>query len=286
MTPLPSQATAADPDDATPVPRAPGVIAWRAADGLYRPDGAYYDDGSRSVYVANAAGPGGAGYLSRLAPDGRVLAARWVGGLDGPKAMRSFRTTLYVACADHLAVVDVPTAGVVGRVPVPGAVGGVAVDAAGTVYLADRANGRVYAYDGRAVSVFAEGPELEGPNGLLAMGNQLFVAGWGAPGPGPAAEAPGRLFALNLKTRQKTLVTPHPVGNLGGLERDERCNFLVTDWAAGKVYLVSPKGEVTQLLAGVPGAAGHGFIPDRRLLLLPRPLDNAVTAYDLTKLKK
>jgi sugar lactone lactonase YvrE len=283
--------TIVDPNDTTPVPKASGMVVWQMADVLIRPEAVYYDDGSRFVYVANAGAPGGregGGCLSRLSPDGTVTAARWVQGLDAPKGMRSFRNTLYVNCTNYLAVIDVAKAEVVGRVLLPGAAGptGLAVDAAGTVYTADRLTGRIYSYDGRVASVFAEGEDLESPNGLLVIGNQLFVAGWGQDGVGPGAGAPGRLFALNLKTRQKTLVTPYPVGNLGGLERDERCNFLVADWVAGKMYLVAPKGEVTQLLAGVPGAGGHGFVPDRRWLLVPRPNENSVTAYDLMKIKK
>jgi hypothetical protein len=280
---------AADPGGATP---APAAVAWQAADGLQLPESAYYDDGSQFVYVSNLAtapdAKDGAGYVSRLTPDGAVVAARWVAGLNAPKGLRSYKGTLFVTCIDHLAVIDVATAAVLARVPVPGAasLSDVAVDAAGTVYLSDMPASRVYAYDGSAVTVFAEGEELEHPNALLVIGNQLFVAGWGTPDAAPAARTPGRLFALNLKTKQKTLITPHPVGNLGGLERDERFNFLVTDWVAGKVYLISPKGEVTQLLAGLQGAADHGFVPDRRLLLLPRMRANCVTAYDLTKIKR
>jgi hypothetical protein len=270
-------AVTVDPGEATPVPEPPGIVAWRAAEGLVRPEAAYYDDGSRFVYVANAEG-----FISRLDTNGTLAPARWVGGLSAPAGMRSHKGTLFVACGDHLAAIDVAKAEVTARVPVPGAtaLAAVAVDAAGTVYAADRPAGRIVAYDGRAVTVFAEGDELEHPNGLLVIGNQLFVAGAGTPA------TPGRVFALNLKTRQKTLLTPHPVGNLTGLERDERFNFLVGDRAAGRVYLVSPRGEVTQLLAGVIGAAGPGFVPDRRLLLLPRPADNGLTAYDLTKIKK
>jgi sugar lactone lactonase YvrE len=266
-----------DLGDATPMPELPGIVAWRASDGFARPAAAYHDDGSRFVYVANAGG-----FISRLAPDGKIANPRWVGGLTNPAGMRSFKGTLYVACGDHLVAIDLARAEVTARVPVAGATGlfAVATDAGGTVYAADPAAGQIFAYDGRAVTTFAEGGDLEHPNGLLVIGNQLFVAGAGT------SAAPGRVFALNLKTRQKTLVTPHPVGNLTGLERDERCNFLVGDQAAGRVYLISPRGEVTQLLAGLLGAAGPGIIPDRRLLLLPRPADNALTAYDLTKIKK
>src|SRR5687768_9733040 len=144
VTPATAADTTADTGDTTPVPDPPGVVAWRSV-GFTGPTAVYYDDVSRSVFVANA-GTGGDGFLSRLAPDGTVVAARWVGGLAGPVGMRSFKNSLYVACGDHLAVIDVGKAEVAGRVPVPGAaLGALAVDGAGVVYATDRAAGRVYA---------------------------------------------------------------------------------------------------------------------------------------------
>ena len=97
---------------------------------------------------------------------------------------------------------------------------------------------------------------------------------------------PGRLFALNLKTREKTLFTREPAGNLGGVERDEKFYFLVTDRVAGTVLRVSPKGEVAVLMTGFGGPADPAYLADKRLLVLPRTRENCVTAYDLTKLKR
>lgn len=264
---------------------ATSAVAWCVTDELGFPTGAYHDDASRSLFVSNlATAPGaadGSGSISRLTPDGRVVAAKWVTGLTAPRGLRVFKGTLYAACGDRLTVIDIATGNVVRWVPVPAAefLSDVTVDTTGTVYVSDPRASRIYAYDGTGVTVFAEGDDLEYPNGLLAVGNQLFVAGEGTPA------TPGRLFALNLKTKQKTPVTPAPVGTLGGLERDERFNFLVADRAAGKVYQISPRGEVTLLLAGLPGAADLAYLPERRLLVLPRP-EGGVAAYDLAKLRR
>src|SRR5438874_5780863 len=160
MTPPPNPAAPADPGGA-PAP-APEAVAWHVAAGLRRPEAAFYDDAAKAVYVTNA-GPDGAGdaagFLAKLAPDGRVLAAEWVAGLSTPRGLRGARGTLYVACGDHLAAVDVAKAAVITRVPVPGAerLTGVAVDGAGVVYASDPPAGRVYAWDGSGMTVFAEG---------------------------------------------------------------------------------------------------------------------------------
>jgi hypothetical protein len=286
---LSSYPAPADPGGS--LPPAPEAIAWHVADGFCRPEAACYDEASRSLFVSNAGPDGagaGAGFLTRLASDGQIIAAKWLVGLTAPRGLRATKRTLYVACGDHLAVIDIAAAAVAKQVPIPGAerLTGVAIDGAGVVYLSDPLAGRVFAWDGSAVTVFVEGPEYEHPNGLLVIGNQLFVAGWGNPGPEEGAWLPGRVFAVNLKTRQKTLVTPHPVGHLCGLERDERFNYMVSDRTAGKVYRISPRGETTLLLAGISGPAGHAVVPDKRLLVLPRTAKDCVTAYNLTLLSR
>lgn len=52
----------------------------------------------------------------------------------------------------------------------------------------------------------------------------------------------------------------------------------------GKVFHVSKSGEATLLLALPQGAADHAYLADLHRLILPRMLENRVTAYDLSKL--
>ena len=75
----------------------------------------------------------------------------------------------------------------------------------------------------------------------------LIVGGWGKPGPDFSTEVPGRLFALDLQTREKTLITAEPFANIDGVESDGRGGYIVTDWPAGKVFQVRANGEVREL---------------------------------------
>ena len=135
-------------------------------------------------------------------------------------------------------------------------------------------------HDGK-LSVFAEGDELENPNGLLVVGNQLVVAGWGS-GSG-AKTVLGHLYSLDLQTGKKTLITPEPVGNLDGVETVARGSYLVSDWSAGKIFYIRQEGTVNLLMQLPKGSADLGYVPDKLLLIVPQMLENKITAYQLRR---
>lgn len=267
----------------TPVLGRGDVVAWTVPN-LAEPVWCCVDESSHAIYVSLALGESRAGQVAQLDQDGQILARSWCSGLDAPAGLAIHRGRLYVACQSSLLAFRLDSGSLEYDIPIPHArcLGALAVDSAGSVYLADACGNRLFRWDGTAVSTLAEGDDLDHPNGLLVMGNQLFVASQGD----AASHKPGRLYALNLKTGQKAPITSVPVGNLGGLTRDERFNFLSVDWEAGKLYLISPKGDVAQLLAGVPGPCAPMFLPGRRWLLMPQAAEGALTAYDLTRLRK
>jgi hypothetical protein len=135
--------------------------------------------------------------------------------------------------------------------------------------------------DGRA-TVFAEGEQLEWPNGRLVDGNRLIVGGWGKPKPDISTDVPGHLFALDLQTKQKTLNTPKPFANIDGLERDGRGGYLVSDFVAGKILQVSSTGEARELRQFKPGSADIGFVAGSNVLLVPHMNENTIASYDLS----
>jgi sugar lactone lactonase YvrE len=159
----------------------------------------------------------------------------------------------------------------------------VASGADGTIYVAETLLSRIYAIKEGKVSVFAEGEELEYPNGLLAESDRLIVAAWGKPEADFSTKVPGQLYALDLKTKHKTLITKQPTGNLDGVEQDGRGGFIVTDWGAGKVLHISETGEVRQLRQFTQGTADLAFLPAQgNILVLPHLSENKVAAYSLS----
>ncbi len=263
-------------------------LAWEVTSGVQSPESAYFDAASGFVFVSNIGSGGptgkdGDGYLSKLTLDGKVAAAKWITGLNAPKGIRSSGGRLWVSDIDQLVGVDIQQGKIVERVAVPGAefLNDVACDAQGAVYVSDMTGNRILRYRDGKLSVFAEGDELENPNGLVVVGNQLVVGGWGS---GSGAETVlGHLYSLDLQTAKKTLITPEPVGNLDGVETVARGSYLVSDWSAGKIFYIRQEGTVKLLMQLPKGSADLGYVADKLLLIVPQMLENRITAYQLRR---
>ncbi|MBI2186049.1 MAG: ATP/GTP-binding protein [Acidobacteria bacterium] len=280
------QPAAAAHDPATHV--APLTAGWMATDGIETPESVYVDQASGFIFSSQIAGApdgrDGNGRIVKLGGDGQVVSSTWVTGLNAPKGLRSHNGTLWTADLDEVIGIDIVSGTIASRTKIDGALflNDVATGADGTVYVSDMMANRIYAVRDGQAAVFAEGEQLEWPNGLLVDGNRLIVGGWGRPKPDFSTDVPGRLFALDLQTKQKTPITPKPFANIDGVESDGRGGYIVSDYLAGKVMQVSAAGEVRELRQFKPGAADIGFVPAGNVLLVPHMNENTVAAYDLS----
>jgi hypothetical protein len=283
----PPPATSAPPPSAAST--APPVVkaGWTATD-MRAPESVYYDEASGYLYVSQINGqPGdkdGNGRISKLGLDGSVVTADWVTGLNAPKGLRSFGGTLWCADIDEMIGADIATGKVTSRIKIDGAqfLNDVAAGADGTIYASDMMGNKIYALKDGKVSVFAEGEQLEYPNGLFVDGERLVVGGWGKPEADFTTKVPGHLYMLDLKTKQKTLITKQPLGNIDGVEQDARGGFVVTDYIAGKFIQVSANGESRVIRQFKPGLADHTFLyAQGDILIAPHMNENTVAAYDM-----
>jgi hypothetical protein len=92
---------------------------------------------------------------------------------------------------------------------------------------------------------------------------------------------PGRLFKLDLKTKQKTSVTPEPAANIDGVESDGQGGYIVSDYMAGKIMRIGGDGSVTVLKQLKQGTADIAYVPAMNLLIVPHMSENKVAAYDI-----
>ncbi len=264
-------------------------VAWSLGgdDGVLAPESAYLDADSGLLFVSQMGeGGGGAkdgdGWISKLNADGEVLEHKWVTGLSAPKGLRSHRGTLWVADIDRLVAIRIATGEIIREVAVPDSkfLNDVACADDGSVYVSDMMASRIHHYKDGRLSVFAEGREMENPNGLLVDEGKLIVAAWGLDIQHDFSTAiPGRVYALDLATRKRTDLT-EPLGNLDGIEADGRGGYIVTDWVAGKVYRIHD-GQAQTLMSLPKGTADIAFLTDANRLILPRMLENQITAFDM-----
>lgn len=291
--PATSESVSPPPASSTTSAPAPQPAAgWSATDGIATPESAYFDETSGFVFTSQINGQptdrDGNGRIVKLGADGSVVAADWVTGLNAPKGLRSHGGTLWTADLDELVAVDIASGRITSRVKIDGAqfLNDVAIGSDGTVYVSDFTANRIYAVtDGRA-TVFAEGEQLEYPNGLLVEGNRLIVGAWGKPEADFTTKVPGRLYALDLATKEKTLITPEPFANIDGVESDGRGGYLISDYLAGRILHVSTLGEVRQVSEHMPGTADIGFIASIHAVIVPHMNENRIAAYDVSGVLK
>jgi hypothetical protein len=261
---------------------------WTITQGIVTPESAYVDPVSGFLFISSVEGQpnekDGKGHITKATTDGKIVAASWVSGLNAPKGLRSFKGTLWTADIDEVIGIDIASGKITSRVKPAGAqfLNDVATEADGTVYVSDMMLSRIYAVKDGKATVFADGPDLEWPNGLLVDGNRLIVAGWGKPEADFTTKVPGRVFALDLTTKKKTLITPNPSGNFDGLESDGKGGFLATDYLAGKLVRISPTGDVKAIRQFMQGSADIAFMPKTNLVIVPHMNENQISAYDIS----
>jgi sugar lactone lactonase YvrE len=271
---------------------------WNLTTGFAAPESAFYDAASNAVFVSSINGQildkDGNGYISRLSPDGKVVAEKWATGVNAPKGLRSARGVLYAADIDTVVGFDIKSGKEVSRVKIDGAVflNDLATAPDGTIYVSDSTALTIFEVRNGTASVFVEGgSQVEQPNGLLVDGGRLIL---GSVGPAPVPGAPrgagagrgrgpvaGHLFAFDRKTKQRTLLTTEPVGGIDGIELDGRGGLIVTDVIGRRLLQVSKSGKVTLLVAFPAGGADFGYIPKEKRAIVPFLTTNSVAAYDL-----
>jgi DNA-binding beta-propeller fold protein YncE len=117
-------------------------MIWEAS-GFKSPESAAYDRAAGAIYISNLNGGAmekdGNGFISKLGPDGKVIALEWVKGLDSPTGLALANNRLYAADVDKIVEIDVGKGEIVGRYEAPGAkfLNDLAADKEGRVYASD-----------------------------------------------------------------------------------------------------------------------------------------------------
>ncbi|AHG87833.1 SMP-30/Gluconolaconase/LRE-like region-containing protein [Gemmatirosa kalamazoonensis] len=276
---------------ATLTPSAPDVVSVANA-GLQGPENLVYDSAADVFLVSNVAGDGGTrdgnGFISRVAPDGRVLDLKWIAGgvrgatLDAPKGLAIRGDTLAVADLGGVHEFDRRTGAPLRTVALPGwMMNDVLFAPDGSMWVTDTGPDRTttppdttrdvdavwrVAPDGRVVAI-ARGLALGRPDGITRDGGGVLVTTFGA----------NRLEHVGgaVPSRWDTARTL-PAGRDDGLRRLPDGSLLVTSWDAKAVWRVALDGSVTPLLTGVTSPAGVALDTRRHRLAVTSMQGNAL----------
>jgi len=260
------------------------------------PESVLYDSADDLYFVSNINGDAlakdGNGYISKIeAANGRGT-ARWIEGgangvtLNAPKGLTISGDELWVTDIDTIRRFDLKTGAPKGEIPIPGAtfMNDLSTADDGTVYATDSGlqaaeNGfgpsgtdAVYAIkaDGKPVKV-ASGDDLGHPNGILAVGGDVWVVTFGT----------NELY--RLVDGKKSDVAKLPAGSLDGLQRLANGDFLVSSWEGKAVYRGPASGPFTTIAENAVSPADIGVDTKRNLLLIPEFQESKVLIRPLTE---
>jgi len=152
---------------------------WTTDTILKIPESVLVDDKENCIWVSNidgaSNGKDGKGSISKLSKTGTPINLEWITGLNAPKGMAKFKQELYVADLTELVVIDIKKATIIKRVPIEGSVflNDVTVNNKGAVFVSDSRTGKVHRYENNTTTIEVE--NLQGPNGLLSIEDQLLI---------------------------------------------------------------------------------------------------------------
>ena len=258
---------------------------WETEQVFLTPESVLYDPDRDVLYVTNfdmrfAASEEPTGYISKVSLDGEIIELKWVPGLNAPTGMGMWESKLYTTERGILTEIDIEAGVVSHRYPIEGSdfLNDLVVGPDGSIYMSDtrpssHLDSRIYRFKNGEVEEWLDTDEISRANGLWIHDGELLVGNTGD----------GMLKAVDLEHKTVRDIACFGAGVLDGIRVDNRGNFLVSHWE-GQVYVVSPTGEIVEVLDTLPervNAADFEYIRERNLLLLPTFVDNRVSAYRL-----
>ncbi|MFH1810280.1 MAG: hypothetical protein ABIJ09_16160 [Pseudomonadota bacterium] len=262
--------------------------------GLATPESILHDTERDLYLVSNINGSPLAaddnGFISTIAPDGKVVALKWIDGarddvqLDAPKGMALTGGLLYVADITQVRRFDRQTGEQRASIPLPGArfVNDLAATSDGAVFasdsglqagaegLAPSGTGAIWKIVDGKPSVLVKSADLGRPNGLAAVEGGLVVVTFGS----------GAMYRLDT-TGRRTDLPALPTGGLDGVVSLPGGDLLVSSWQGETIYRVNSAGSATILADKLPAPADIGFDARRQRILIPMFQDNALILLPL-----
>ncbi len=285
-----------EPAEQTPAAGTAATDIVIADVGFSTPESVLHDADSDVYLVSNINGTplekDGNGFISRVSPDGTVLALKWIEGgvqgatLNAPKGMAIQDGVLYVADIDCIRKFDAATGMPAGEICPEGAtfLNDVAAGGDGTIVFTDSgfeagpdgfvssgtdAVYRLTAADDR-IGVVAMDSTLGGPNGVAVASGEITVVTFGSGEAYRLDAAGGRSAVLPASQRQLDGIAVLPDGGL-----------LISSWGDRCVYRLGPDGVMTKAVKDVEAPADIGYDAGRNRVLVPLFNTNQVVLHPL-----
>jgi hypothetical protein len=247
---------------------------WATDTILKVPESVLVDDKENCLWVSNidgaSNGKDGKGSISKLSKTGAPINLDWVTGLNAPKGMAKYKQELYVADLTELVVIDIKKGIIKNKIKVEGSVflNDVTVNKNGAVFVSDSRTGKVHRIENGMVSIEVE--NLQGPNGLLSIEDQLLILDRGS----LLSVTPGGAISKIMDGMDPST---------DGIERVAPNQYIVSCWN-GIVYFVAAGAQKITLFdtrSEKINSADIGYDAKNKIIYVPTFLKNSVVAYQL-----
>jgi len=274
-------------------PASPTIEVAKA--GFMTPESMLHDDRADVYLVSNINGAPSSkdnnGFISRVSPDGRVAALKWIAGgqkgvtLHGPKGLALHGDTLYVSDIDCVRRFERETGAPAGETCIEGAtfLNDLSVAGDGTVYVSDTGirldesgmtptkTDAVYRIGrDRKPAALIKGTELKNPNGVVAMTGGVLVVPFGG----------SEIWHIDAKGAKHPMGRM-PAGQLDGLLRLADGTILASSWEGRAVYRMSKGGQPSAVLENISSPADIGYDAKRKRLLVPVFTEDRLVVMEL-----
>lgn len=242
---------------------------WQTDFNLNNPESVLLDEKTDLMYVSLVGSKDSLGRVIILNREGKLIDDNFAPGLFEAKGLGRYQDKLYVACMNHVAVVDFQTGKTIKKIPVDGALflNDIAVDQKGIVYVSDTRRGTIHRIENDKVALYLD--QIKAANGLKCIGTDLY------------ALAGTNLLKVSPDKQIRILATIPCDGD--GLEPLGGGDFLATCWA-GYVFYIHADGKVETLLDVRDqkiNTADIAFDSDKKILYLPTFFGKKVMAFQL-----
>jgi hypothetical protein len=247
---------------------------WATDTILKIPESVLVDDKENCLWVSNidgaSNGKDGKGSISKLSKTGSPVNLEWVTGLNAPKGMAKYKQELYVADLTELVVIDIKKGVIKNKIKVEGSVflNDVTVNKNGAVFVSDSRTGKVHRIENGIVSIEVE--NLQGPNGLLSIEDQLLILDRGS----LLAVTPGGAISKIMDGMDPST---------DGIERVATNQYIVSCWNGIVYYIVAGAQKITlfDTRSEKINSADIGYDAKNKIIYVPTFMKNSVVAYQL-----
>jgi hypothetical protein len=281
---------------ASALARPPHVAGDKVVSGFVNPESVACDAKSKVIYVGNFGSAkldptlkDGAGYISKVGLDGKVLEQKFLPGpggepLNKPKGIWVRGDRLWVTDIDAVWVFDLKTRK--GRkAALPGVVfaNDPAVDG-NTLYISDNRSDQLVKVEPADFLNAKAAPKVTSlfkgagvnPNGLWPLKDgRLAMVGFVAP------DKPRAVYAYGVSGQVRPITDP--IGRLDGVYEQADGSLLFTNWDDGAIAYWSEKDGMHKLALGFKGPADFCVMPgkDRTMVYVPDLVQSQLRILEL-----